>query len=142
MRALLDVNVLIALLDPRHEYHARARTWMGSQGTSGWATCPLTQNGLLRILTQPNYPRPFPFDVAGEILRVATSRADHAFWPDDISLLDTEIVDPSAIRGPKQITDVYLLALAVRNGGRLVTFDRAIPLAAVRGAAEVNLVSP
>jgi predicted nucleic acid-binding protein len=69
-------------------------------------------------------------------------RTDHAFWRDDVSLLDTEIVDASTIQGPKQITDAYLLALAVRNGGRLVTFDRAIPLAAVRGAVPSNLANP
>jgi predicted nucleic acid-binding protein len=73
-------------------------------------------------------------------LSEATSTAHHEYWPDDISLLDPGVADPTRIHGPRQVTDVYLLALAVRHNGRFVTFDAAVPLAAVRGAEAAHLV--
>jgi toxin-antitoxin system PIN domain toxin len=110
-------------------------------GAHGWASCPLTQNGFVRILSQPKYPAPMSVDGAFDSLQRATTSADHAFWPDDISLLDEQLIDRSRILGPKQLTDIYLLALAVKHGGRLVTFDRTIPVAAVRGAQAHHLVA-
>ena len=139
MRALLDVNVLLALLDADHLHHARARDWLLAHATSGWASCPITQNGCLRIMSQPGYPNPLPIAAVVERLADATRHRGHRFWPDDLSLLDRRVADPRHIHGPKQITDLYLLALAVKSGGRLATFDDAIPLSAIPGAAKRHL---
>jgi toxin-antitoxin system PIN domain toxin len=134
MRALLDVNVLLALFDPAHPHHARALVWWSEWQNDGWASCPLTQNGFLRIISNPNYRRPLTFADALVAIRTQIALPGHAFWPDNISIMDVELFDHGRILGPNQITDVYLLALAMKNGGRLATFDRAIPLGAVRGA--------
>ena len=139
MRALLDINVLIALLDLDHPDHPWAKRWFKSNVQNGWASCPLTQNGCIRIMSQPAYPNSVPVSIVMELLRNATGNAAHAFWPDAVSLLDSEAVDGSLVHGPRQVTDVYLLALAVQNGGRFVTFDGAIALAAVRKAKPEHL---
>jgi toxin-antitoxin system PIN domain toxin len=139
MRALLDVNVLIALLDADHSLHAPALSWFAGNAKSGWASCPITQNGCLRVMSHPGYPNPLPVRSIVERLADATANAAHAFWADDVSLLDTRVVDPGRIHGPRQVSDLYLLALAVRNRGRLVTFDRAISLDAVRGAEKKHV---
>lgn len=140
MRALLDVNVLIALLDTTHIHHILARNWFAENHTLGWASCPLTENGCLRIISQPNYSNAIPVKAALEKLNFARRTPIHAFWPDDISLLDFEKVNIEFIHGPKQLTDIYLLALAVKNGGRLISFDRKIPLNAVHGAQAEHLL--
>jgi len=134
MRALLDVNVLLALMDRDHIHHRAALEWWRSDRDHGWASCPLTQNGFVRISCQGGFPGRPTAAQAIEQLRLQLAEPTHEFWADDISVADAGIFDHSRILGPKQITDVYLLALAVKNGGRLVTFDRAIPLSAVRGA--------
>ena len=139
MRSLLDVNVLIALLDEDHVHHASARAWFRSEGVHGWASCPITQNGCVRIMTQPAYPSPVPVVDVVERLREATGHVAHEFWPDDVSLLDPIRLDITRLHGPKQITDAYLLALAVAHGGRLATFDDRAPLSAVIGATRANL---
>lgn len=139
MRALLDVNVLLALLDADHVEHRRARSWLDAEIRHGWASCAITQNGLVRILSQPQYPSPVPvFEAAARLAR-AIETAHHAFWPCDLSLLDTS-VDRSRVHGSRQVTDVYLLALAVHHGGRFATFDGRIPLEAVPGAEQEHLV--
>ena len=140
MRALLDVNVLIALLDADHSLHAPALSWFAGNAKAGWASCPITQNGCLRVMSHPGYPNPLPVRSIVERLADATANAAHAFWADDVSLLDTRVVDPGRIHGPRQVTDVYLLALAVANRGRLVTFDGAIALDAVRGAEKKHVL--
>jgi toxin-antitoxin system PIN domain toxin len=140
MRSLLDVNVLIALLDADHSLHARAIEWFGIHAREGWATCPITQNGCIRIMSHPGYPNSFPAGAIMERLAEATAGAAHAFWPDDISLLDSRVADPTRIHGPRQFTDVYLLALAVRRKGRFVTFDASVPLAAAVGAERKHLI--
>ncbi len=140
MRALLDINVLIALLDESHQHHGVAREWLIRNIGSGWASCPITQNGFVRILSQPSYVRPVPVAQAMVLLENAASTTHHEFWPDDISILGGAGVDRTRIHGARQLTDTYLLALAIRHGGRLVTFDRAIPLSAVSGAARRHLV--
>lgn len=134
MRALLDVNVLIALLDANHSSHHAALTWFATHAGAGWASCPLTQNGCLRIMAHPRYTNTQPVHAISERLRDMTAQSIHEFWADDISLLDSSLIDTSRIYGPQPLTDVYLLALAVARGGRLVTFDRAIARLAVRGA--------
>jgi toxin-antitoxin system PIN domain toxin len=140
MRALLDVNVLIALLDPDHSLHSRATEWFAGHAREGWASCPITQNGCVRIMSHPAYPNPFPVRAVMERLAEAAASPLHEFWPDDVSLLDTRVADASRIHGPRQITDVYLLALAVGRGGRFVTFDGAVALTAVRGAKQNQLL--
>jgi toxin-antitoxin system PIN domain toxin len=138
-RALLDVNVLIALLDTDHAHHRTARKWLRAEIDSGWASCPLTENGCIRIMSQPKYPNPVQ---TGEVIKRLTNAAAtsyHEFWPDSLSILDETIVDQGRIHGPKQVTDIYLLALAVRRGGRFVTFDGAVPLSAVPGAEKEHL---
>ena len=140
MRGLLDVNALIAFLDPEHIHHAPIQSWFAANRDTGWATCPITQNGFLRIVSQPRYERPMPVATAFAGLNAAVGVASHAFWPDSVSFAEPGLVDIKRILGPKQITDIYLLALAVKNGGRLVTFDAGVPLAAVQGANADNLV--
>jgi len=139
MRSLLDVNVLIALLDQGHLHHAVARDWLSRNIKQGWASCPLTQYGCIRILSQPSYPGTLPPAAVAERLAAATTTDWHDFWPDSLSLLDGG-VDWRHVLGSRQVTDIYLLALAVSRGGRLVTFDRAIPMQAVPGAKPRHLV--
>ena len=139
-RALLDINVLIALLDLDHVHHHRARSWLQREASSGWASSPLTQNGCVRVMSQSKYPSPVP---PGEVitrLRDASARSYHEFWPDDLSILDETLIDNARIHGPKQVTDVYLLALAIKHAARFVTFDGSVPLSAVIGAKEEHLV--
>jgi len=141
MRALLDVNILIALLDAGHLHHARAMQWMSQHARSGWASCPITQNGCVRILSQPEYPNPQP---AGQVAaRLAEAAADpsHEFWPDSVSLLDNGRLAWDKVLGARQLTDAYLLALAVQQGGRFVTLDQTVPLMAVAGAQRRHLVT-
>ncbi len=139
-RALLDINVLLALLDSDHVHHRRARDWISDQIGHGWASCPITENGFVRIISQPRYPSPVPPGRAMELLRRATGTGHHEFWPCEISLLDPHVADAGRIHGPRQVTDAYLLALTVANNGRFVTFDNGVPLSAVRGADEQHLI--
>ena len=133
--ALLDVNVLAALFDTEHLNHEAAHRWLGSHGRKPWATCPLTINGCIRVLSHPSYPtvRATAAEIVAH-LRVLCARSSHEFWPDDVSMLDETRCRASRLTGAAQVTDVYLLSLAVSRKGRLVTFDRRIPLEAVPGA--------
>jgi toxin-antitoxin system PIN domain toxin len=140
MRALLDVNVLIALLDADHALHASATNWFASRARAGWASCPITQNGCMRIMSHPGYPNTLPVRPIVERLREACASAFHEFWPDDVSLLDPRIADAARIHGPRQLTDVYLLALAVRRGGQFVTFDESVARDAAKGAERKHLL--
>jgi uncharacterized protein len=140
MRALFDVNVLIALLDQDHVHHARAMAWLDENIATGWASCPLTQNGCLRILSQPAYPNPLPLAAVAERLAEAAATPHHMLWPDAISLLDSGRIEWSFVLGSRQVAEVYLLALAVAQDGRLVTLDRTVPLEAVRGATPKHLL--
>ena len=140
MRSLLDVNVLIAMLDADHASHRAAYAWFIEHGRDGWASCPITQNGCVRIISHPHYPNTRSVSEVVERLRGATIDRAHEFWPDSASLLDEKAIDTRRVHGPKQLTDVYLLALAVKNDGRLVTFDAAISLSAVKGAKSHHLL--
>lgn len=135
-RYLLDVNVLIALVDPAHVQHDAAHAWFAQHGHKAWATCPLTENGVLRIVGSARYPNS-PGTPAAVAALVAGWRAlpGHAFWPDDISLLDAEHVDHARLLSAAQITDTYLLALACAHDGQLASFDRRLVKDAVRGGA-------
>ena len=139
-RALLDVNVLLALLDNDHVDHVRAGEWLDAEIEAGWASCPITENGFVRIVSQPRYPSPVPPARAVEVLAAARDSRHHAFWPCDLSLLDAQVVDRSRLHGSRQVTDAYLLALAVARDGRFVTFDRSLSLQTVHGATEDHLV--
>lgn len=140
MRALLDVNVLIALHDQQHVHHQAAALWFRHHAAHGWASCPLTQNGAARVMSQPAYPQPAPLSALLAMFRHSFADPSHSFWPDDISLVDSNAFDSQRIHGHRQVTDVYLLGLAVAHGGRLVTLDARIPLSAVHGAVAEHLV--
>ena len=141
MRALLDLNAIIALLDPDHAFHNRAHQWWALNAKRGWASCAITENGIVRIMSNPGYSqkaRFTPGDLIGR-LRQFAGNTDHEFWPDDISLRDTSIFAAGHIHTPRSITDIYLLALAVNHGGRLATFDHGIPLSGAANAKAANL---
>lgn len=140
MRALLDVNVLVALLDTDHATHREALAWFGKHAKLGWASCPITQNGCLRVMSHPGYPNRLPVEAVATRLRDAVAAPLHELWPDDLSVLDAALVDLGRVHGPRQLADAYLLALCVRRRGRLVTFDRNVALEAVRGARDAHRV--
>ena len=137
MRNLLDVNVLVALFDERHVHNKLAHTWLTKHLKNGWASCPITENGLIRILANPNYSRFSRYaieDIASRLIDFQNA-TNHEFWTDKISLLDREHFDTEDILGVKQLTDVYLLGIAAANKGRFVTFDRTV---AKRAAIKAN----
>lgn len=140
MRALLDINVLIALLDRAHVHHRPARVWFEAHIGHGWASCPITQNGCVRIMSQPAYPQPISPAQAIARLRAATATQHHAFWADEVSVLDPGRIHAERVHGPRQLTDLYLLAMAVQHQGRFVSFDAGIALGAVPGARPEHLV--
>jgi len=139
--SLLDVNVLIGLFDENHAHHAPVVSWFRDHVTEGWASCPITQNGALRILSQPKYPNALAVGDALHRLREATSTSYHHFLPDDISLLDDGVLNVRHLLGHRQLTDTYLLALAVAHDARLVTLDKTVSLGSVRGAAGAALLT-
>jgi len=134
MRALLDVNVLLALFDRDHVDHVRAREWLSAEIDQGWASCPITENGFVRIISQPRYPNPIAPTEAIRRLAAATATEHHQFWSYTASLLDPTVIDGARVLGHRQVTDAYLLAVAVANDGRFATFDDSVPLGAVKGA--------
>lgn len=138
--ALFDVNVLIALHDQQHIHHELVAAWFVVHADQGWASCPLTQNGCIRVMSQPGYPNPLSLTRAIELLAHSCAHPSHRFWPDDISLLDAAWLNRHHMHGYRQLTDLYLLALAVCHGGRFVTFDAKVPLSAVHGAKPGHLV--
>lgn len=139
-RALLDINVLVALFDPDHVHHEIAHDWFADHRGQGWASCPITQNGLIRVLSNPRYGSPASgLRTVREAVRRFVSGKEHQFWPDDISLADNTLFDVTAIAGYRQLTDVYLLGLATKWKGHLVTLDRSIPVRAVVGASPATL---
>lgn len=139
-RALFDINVLIALLDAAHVHHAEATAWLQRHLMHGWASCPITQIGCVRIMSQPAYPGAVTAsDIAGRLAEACAHEA-HAFWPADVDLAGEGAARWSQVLGHRQVTDTYLLALAVHHGGRFVTFDARIGLQAVPGARKEHLV--
>lgn len=143
MRALFDINFLIALLDEDHVFHEQAHDWWAGHAAEGWASCPLTENGVVRIMSNPAYSqrlRVAPREVIARLGAFAQG-ADHEFWPDEISLRESALFAADRIHSFRQLTDIYLLGLAAGRGGRLVTFDRGIPLSAVRLAGSSHLLA-
>ena len=135
MTYLLDINLLIALTDPMHVHHELSHQWFVEKGQQAWATCPLTENGFIRIASHPKYPnRPGDVSAVCSILRQVCETPGHHFWTEDLSIL--ELLEPDAIITHAQITDVYLLGLAAHNQGKLATLDKRIPMDAVRGGRQ------
>ena len=141
MRALLDVNVWIALFDDAHQFSDRANLFIAKKGVK-IATCPLVENGVVRVMSSPHYSRrgTLAIQQVRERLREACIELDHAFWADDVSLRDDERFNFARVQGHNQITDLYLLALAVHHGGCLVSFDQGIALSSVHGATPKHLL--
>lgn len=136
-RYLLDANVLIALIDPAHVQHDRAHDWFAARGKHAWASCPLTQNAVVRIVGHSRYPNsPGTPAAVAEQMAVLLSLDGHEFWPDDITLFDATRIDSSRLLDSSQVTDSYLLALAQAHGGQLATFDRRLVTDAVIGGSQ------
>ena len=142
-RYLLDVNVLIALIDPAHVQHDRAHDWFVAKGKKAWATCPLTENGVLRIVGYPRYPSsPGTPAAVAELMAILLALGGHERWPDDVSLLDQRRIDTARLLDSGQVTDTYLLALARAHGGKLATFDRRLVTdAVIDGSRALHLIA-
>jgi toxin-antitoxin system PIN domain toxin len=138
--SLLDSNVLIALFDPAHVHHEQAHQWFAVNRKFRWATCPLTENAFLRILTNSAYPgQPLSMEDAVARLRTFCSEREHVFWPGSVSLRERGRFRWAHVQDHRQVTGVYLLALAIANNGRLATLDPAMTLMAIEGAKEHHL---
>ncbi len=121
---LLDVNVLIAICDPMHDHHKKSRLWFERYSKNGWATCPLTENGFVRITGQKAYPNgPQTPKGALNILNQLISLPGHQFWKDSVSISDKDLFGNLKNIGHKQLTDLYLLGLATSRSGKLVSLD-------------------
>jgi len=140
---LLDVNVLIALMDPMHDHHDTAHNWFATTGHSHWATCPMTENAILRIMGSTGYPNsPGSPAMVARMLTDLIALPGHLFWADDVSLLNSSLVDLGRLLHSRQVTDSYLLALAHAHGGKLATLDRRLIADAVRqGASTLHLIA-
>lgn len=125
--ALLDVNVLVALSWPNHVHHAAAAAWFSSAHADGWATCPVTQSGFVRVSSNrrviPDARSPRE---ATNVLRALTAIPGHEFWTDDVAMADAQELNTTLLQGYRQVTDAHLLVLASRRGGQLVTFDSGL----------------
>lgn len=140
--ALLDVSVLIALFNDIHQYHEIANSWFIpflAQGNR-WASCPITQNGCLRILSTSTYLNQLELHSLKTTLQKATSHPSHEFWHDDISLLNDSLIDWSHITGNRQLTDIYLMALAQYHQGVFVTLDNRVQINTINKASPNLLV--
>jgi uncharacterized protein len=137
--ALLDVNALVALAWDSHVHHARMRTWFAENSSSGWATCPLTESGFVRVSSNPQVlPAAIGIDAARAVLSALRTSDAHRFLIDDVSLSDSDV---PKITGHRQVTDAHLLTLARRRGVRLVTFDAGVLALSQGGDVELLTVS-
>jgi len=140
---LLDINVLIARVDPNHEFHARVRAWLKPRSAQGIVTCPLTENGFLRIYGHPNYPGgPGSPEHARLDLQVIRALPDHQFVGDTLSIADTTLFPSLQGASPKALTDLYLLALAAAHGLQFATFDQEINAELVMGGVKALVLIP
>ena len=131
MVRLLDVNVLIALAHPPHVAHQKVTHWYDTEGVKAWASCPLTQAGFTRIVSNPAFFAVTPdVDEALALLAGFTQSAGHQFWPDDLPITAAADLFGRRLVGHQQVTDAYLLTLAVSKKGQLVTLDRSIAILA------------
>jgi len=138
-RALLDTSVLIALLDASHIHHTLCTQWLAHH-TGGWASCPITLNGCVRIMAQPSYPNRLPMQTVVAGLQKAMLNPMHAFWADEINPLQSDALNWGRLLRPTDITDAYLLSLAVSKQGCLVSLDQGIALSWAVGADKDHLV--
>ena len=140
-RLLLDVNVWVALFDDAHIHNPQALTLVQRPGIQ-IASCPLVENGVLRVMNLPGYSGrgPAGFEAVRGKLKLVCVELDHQFWPDDLSLRDDTVVNWGRVLGHNQITDAYLLALAVAHQGCLASFDHRIAVSVVQGATPNHLV--
>jgi uncharacterized protein len=138
---LLDVNVLLALSWPGHAFHDTVQQWFGGHASRGWATCPMVEAGFVRILSNPAFsPRAVSPKEAMLALAVSAKHPGHQFWPDDISLVQALAKRQDRIVGHQQVTDAYLLALAVHHRGMLATLDKRLTgLAGERGVERSHI---
>ena len=133
---LLDINILIALADPDHEHHGKAESFFPANHRLGWATCPITENGFVRIISSSSYPRGAEnTDAACSILKQLCAHEGHRFWPDDLSLRSASVLPVS-----KHLTDHYLLSLAMHRQGKLATLDRHINASLIPGGVDAYVV--
>jgi uncharacterized protein len=140
MRALLDVNVIVALLDPDHTFHTRAHMWLAGSKANAWASCPITENGVLRVMCGSGYGnQKFFIQDIEKRLRIFAANTDHQFWSDNLSILNPAVFSTENIFSHRHITDSYLLALATAFKGRFVTFDRGVILSSVKNSKPENL---
>ncbi len=137
---LLDVNLLLALTDPMHVHYEAAHQWFAARGQQAWATCPITENGFVRIASHPRYPnRPGDVAVVLGYLRQLCALQGHRFWPEDIRLRD--VLTARTLVTHAQVTDIFLLALAAHNGGKLASLDQRLPVHAIKnGSDAVELI--
>jgi toxin-antitoxin system PIN domain toxin len=139
---LPDINLLVALFDSRHVNHVAAHRWFGGSGKTSWATCPITENGVVRVMSNPSYPTvsATPVEVLDR-LRTLCALPGHDFWPDDVSLLNalSESMRGS-LQGHQQVTDYYLVCLAAAHGGKLATFDGSLARSVGSAAASIELL--
>ena len=143
--ALLDVSVLVALFDSTHVHHDLAHDWFEDHRELGWATCPITESGFVRVMSNPAYgPDTHRPGTVIKALRQFRQSGHHLFWDATVSLTDDRLFNLDVVRGHGQLTDVYLLGLAHRMNGCLVTLDRSIPRSAVIGAqtGTLHVIAP
>ncbi len=143
-RCLLDVNILLALVDEAHPHHQRSHEWLAKQERLKWASSPLTENGFVRILSSTAYPNRVE-RASQAIAMLSELRAnvgEHEFWPDDLSFTEASSFHLPLLSFSKHLTDIYLVALAVKHEGFLVTFDRRIAVTAVPGATSKHVIVP
>jgi toxin-antitoxin system PIN domain toxin len=124
---LLDVNVLVAMAWPAHDSHSKVQAWLSIHAPSGWATCPLTQCAFVRILSNPAFsPSSLSPRDALALLQTNLSHSAHQFWPDELGLVQALSSLASQLEGHQQVTDAYLLGLAMHRAGKLATMDKSI----------------
>lgn len=142
MQRLLDINVLIALCDPNHIDHQRVTTWFQKTGAKAWASCPITENGFVRILSNPHYPGlSGSVTAAAHLLQKLREHKGHSFWPDDYSIVDGDI-DLNKATGNRQLTDLYLLGLAAKRKCKFSSLDTRIPAHLVPGGPDAYETIP
>ncbi len=142
---LLDANALIALCWPAHEHHHRMLAWFKAHAAQGWASCALTQSAFIRVVMQPAFSGPAAAKIAvsdaAELLLRNTSHAQHSFVNLDFGFADVLATCTGGLYGHRQITDAYLLTAAIKNGGKLLSFDTGIPSLLATQAERQNHIS-
>lgn len=138
---LLDVNTLIALAWPTHSAHERTQSWFSRNSDQGWATCPFTECAFVRIVSNPSFsPHFLTLPAAVRLLSLNVNHPTHRFWADDLPLEDAFRHVIGRMVGHNQVTDGYLLGLALHKNGKLVTLDESLPTLLDRKSGERDRV--